>query len=336
MKNLEENLYNSFFSHIYIEEDAMNHPNTLKIINKFKNSKIIKISHYKDVFSRKNQDFPSQKKSQNLILAIKKDHLIYKGASVCEDFGNKNFYYTSSIMNCIYDCEYCYLQGMYTSANIVIFVNIEDIFNEVSKLLNKFPVYLCISYDTDLLAFENILGYTRKWINFAKNNKNLTIELRTKSANINAIADIPSIDNFILAWTLSPDFIIKNYEHRTASLDRRLENIKIAQDLNWNIRLCFDPMIYIKNYKKYYKELIEKTFSVINKDKICEISIGVFRVSSEYLKIIRKQRYDSPIVNFPFVTNNKVCSYNKNLINEMTTYLNNLILNYVPKHKIFI
>lgn len=336
MKSLKENLYNPFFSHIYVEEGALNHPNTQKILSKFINSKIIKISHYKDVFSRGNQNFPIQKKCPSLILAIKKDHLIYKGASVCEDFGNEHFYYTSSIMNCIYDCEYCYLQGMYTSAHIVIFVNIEDIFNEVTKLLNKFPVYLCISYDTDLLGFENILGYTRKWINFAREHKNLTIELRTKSANINSIADINPIDNFILAWTLSPSNIIKSYEHRTASLEKRLENIRIAQNLNWNVRLCFDPMIYIKDYKKYYKELIEKTFSIVDRDKISQISIGVFRVSSEYLKKIRKQRYDSAIVNFPFVTNNKVCSYDEKLITEMTSYLRSLLINYVQQSKIFI
>ena len=47
---------------------------------------------------------------------------------------------------------------MYPSGNLVIFINIEDIFAELETLLAKHPVYLCVSYDTDLLALENIAG----------------------------------------------------------------------------------------------------------------------------------------------------------------------------------
>ena len=59
-------------------------------------------------------------------------------------------------MNCIYDCEYCYLKGMYQSAHLVIFVNLEDIFAEVKKIIAQHEMYLCVSYDTDLLALEEI------------------------------------------------------------------------------------------------------------------------------------------------------------------------------------
>ena len=52
------------------------------------------------------------------------------------------FDYTSCMMNCVFDCEYCYLKGMYPSGNVVLFVNLDDIFDEVYKLLQKHP---CIS-----------------------------------------------------------------------------------------------------------------------------------------------------------------------------------------------
>ncbi|NSW91737.1 MAG: hypothetical protein HPY74_13895 [Firmicutes bacterium] len=205
LQKLNKNLFNPCFSHIYIEKKALNHPNTKKILEHFREAEIIEINHYKDVFSRSNQNYSLHKNSLKLILAVKKEKLIYNGAQVCEDFGNIHFYYTSTMMNCIYDCEYCYLQGMYTTANIVIFVNIEDFFSEVENLLREHSVYLCISYDTDILAFENVIGYGRKWIDFAKKHENLKIEIRTKSANFKAIEDIDAQENVILAWTLSPD-----------------------------------------------------------------------------------------------------------------------------------
>ena len=35
------------------------------------------------------------------------------------------------MLNCIYDCKYCFLQGMFRSANFVIFVNYESFMNEI-------------------------------------------------------------------------------------------------------------------------------------------------------------------------------------------------------------
>lgn len=334
--SLDKSLFNPAFSHIYIEKQALDYPNTKKILEHFSKAEIILINHYKDIFSRSHQNYSLQNKSPNLILAVKKDNLIYEGAKVCEDFGNNNFYYTSTMMNCIYDCEYCYLQGMYTSANIVVFVNIEDIFNEVLKLLNKHSVYLCISYDTDILAFENIIGYGRKWIEFAKEHDNLKIELRTKSANFKAIEDIASKDNIILAWTLSPDKVIREYENRTPSLKDRLLSIKQAINKGWKVRLCFDPMLYIKDWEKSYSDLIETTIKEIPIEKIYDISIGTFRVSKDYLKKMRKQRFDSIILNYPYETADGVCSYDSNLTESMFNYIYELIKKYVPEEKIYV
>ena len=125
---------NNRFSHIYVEKKILDNKNTLEILSKFRDAKIIEIDNYKEVFSSNNQDFHLQKLGQNLILASNKPNMIYEGAVVCEDFENDNFYYTSSIINCIYDCEYCYLQGVYSSGNIVIFVDIEKVFEEVEEL----------------------------------------------------------------------------------------------------------------------------------------------------------------------------------------------------------
>lgn len=336
MKNLKENLYNPHFSHIYVEKEALNHPNTKKILEHFNKAKIIEIDHYKDVFSRGKQKYNMQKNSIKMILAVKKDNLIYEGAKVCEDFGNSHFYYTSTMMNCIYNCEYCYLQGMYSSANVVVFVNIEDILKKVESLLKKHPVYLCISYDTDILAFENVLGYGRKWIEFTKKHKDLNIELRTKSANFKAIEDLEPPQNMILAWTLSPKEIIKNYEKRTPSLELRIASIKTAIDKGWKVRVCFDPMLYTKKWKEYYRKLIEKVFNEIPKDKVYDVSIGVFRVSKDYLKIMRKNRKDSVILNYPYKVEDGVCSYPEELSKEMTQYLYDLIKKYISEEKIYI
>ena len=89
------------FSHIYVEDDALNYPLSKEILGRLKGSHIIKIKHYKDIFNRAGQDFLLQKQSRSLILSVNRNEKIYPGARVCQSFGNDNFYYTSNIMNCL-------------------------------------------------------------------------------------------------------------------------------------------------------------------------------------------------------------------------------------------
>jgi spore photoproduct lyase len=336
LNDLKSSLYNPFFSHIYIESEAMEHPNTKDILSRFPASVLVEIKHYKDVFCRGHQDYRLQKNSPSLILAVKHNHLVYEGAPVCQSFGNKNFYYTSSVMNCIYDCEYCYLQGMYPSANMVVFVNLEDIFLEVEALLKKHPVYLCISYDTDLLAMEHILGFAEKWFAFVARHPDLVIELRTKSAGFSALEKLQPLENVILAWTLSPRDVIRSYEHRTPSLDQRLICVRKTMEKGYPVRLCFDPIIYCGNWKYAYEGLIDTVFSAIPADQVLDTGIGVFRMPGDYLKQIRKQRMNSAPVQYPFENDNGIYHYSEKLTKEMVAFVHTLLRQRISEDKIFV
>ena len=337
INNKNSNLFNNRFSYIYIEKKILNNKNTLEILSKFKDVKIIEIDNYKEVFSSNNQDFHLQKLGQKLILASNKSNMIYEGAVVCESFENDNFYYTSSIINCIYDCEYCYLQGVYSSGNIVIFVDIEKVFEEVEELYNKLKtLYLCVSYDTDLLAIENICGFSEKWYYFIENKKDLKIELRTKSGNIDKFLNLKPLDNFIIAFTLSPENIALKNEKYTASFKNRVKAIKELQEKGWKVRICFDPLIYSDNFEKNYSEMIEYLFSEIDSEKIIDISIGVFRISKEYLKKMRNQNQNSEILYYPFECIDGVYTYSDKTKSYMINFIKEQFLKYININKIYI
>lgn len=327
---------NNRFSHIYVEKKILDNKNTLEILSRFRDAKIIEIDNYKEVFSSNNQDFHLQKLGQNLILASNKPNMIYEGAVVCEDFENDNFYYTSSIINCVYDCEYCYLQGVYSSGNIVIFVDIEKVFEEVEELYNKLKsLYLCVSYDTDLLAIENICSFSEKWYNFIKDKKDLKIELRTKSGNIDKFLNLDVLDNFIIAFTLSPEEIALKNEKYTASFKNRVKAIKELQNKGWKVRICIDPLIYTDDFEKNYSEMIEYLFSEIDKNRVIDVSIGVFRTSKEYLKKMRNQNKKSEILYYPFECVNGVYTYSDKLKSYMIDFIKEQFLKYINIEKIY-
>ena len=103
------------FSHIYIEERAVPYQWAQKVLNRFPEATVIRVGDYKELFARTGQNYRLQKAAMNLILAAKKDRFLYPGSPNAQSFGLKNFHYNALILNCLYDCAYCYLQGMYPS-----------------------------------------------------------------------------------------------------------------------------------------------------------------------------------------------------------------------------
>jgi len=335
LKSLKEDYYNGFFSHVYVEKAVWDHPRTQAILAKLPSAKVIEIGHYKDVFCRSRQSSALQHRSQNLILAAKQGTLIYQGAPVCQSFGNDHFYYTSCMMNCIFDCEYCYLKGMYPSANVVIFVNLEDIFAKAERMLQEHPMYLCVSYDTDLLALESMIGYGREWCSFTRKHENLKIEIRTKCANKSYARNVPSVSGVIYAFTLSPQAVIDACEHGTPSLAERLSFAARLLKAGCMVRLCFDPMIYLPHWKEHYGEMIEQTAAVVDLTEIMDVSVGSFRISQDYLKKMRKQEPDSAVVWFPFQNENGFYHYPNELMEQMELFLIERLEEKISREKIF-
>lgn len=237
-----------------------------------------------------------QKNSPKLILALRKDNFLYEGAPVCERFGHDRFYYATQMMNCLYNCAYCYLQTQYPSANVVAFVNPEEYFTAVEAAL---PAYVSISYDADILALEHIFGYVEEWADFARSHKKLTLEVRTKSVNFKAIAHVPPAENMILAWTLSPQSQINEYEDGTPSLSARIESAKAAIKKGWTVRLCLDPILKPQQGKgqtgtnnSLELEKLKETLKSQLPD--AEIITGSFRMSGSQYKKLRKLRPELP------------------------------------------
>lgn len=327
------------FSHVYIEEGAETFPLTKRILERLSHATRVSISNYKDVFARSGQNFQLQKQSPKLILACKKDNHIYRGSMASQDFGYRNFYYNSLLLNCVYNCDYCYLQGMYPSGNMVVFVNEEDFYRATRVAIRdrpfpEEPLYLCISYDTDLLAYESVVPYTSRFIEFTRANKDLVIEIRTKSANWRALETIEPSERCILAWTLSPPEVASQYEKLTPSPSLRIQAIKQCLERGWPVRLCFDPVLKIRNWESVYRSFFDDVFKHLPAAKIRDVSLGVFRMNADYFKRMKKQRTDSDILYYPFENSQSFVSYPTEERLEIVETLKAKLMDYLPSEKI--
>ncbi len=333
--------YQSKFSHIYVEDQVKDLALSKLVLKQFNSSEIIQIRHYKDVFNRSNQDFQLQKRTMKLILAKKTEPLLYPATDMVQDYKNKNSFYNTPALNCLYNCEYCFLQGMYPSGHLVLFANENDFFKAIDKQLLKLedptkPMIVSISYNTDLMAMENLFPIISRWIDFAKSKENLIIEIRTKSALFNSLKNIAPSKNVILSWTLSPKNICDEFEKFTPSLDMRMKAVKSALDNGWDVRLCFDPILVLDDWEKTYCLFIDQVMNKINYNKLRDITLGVFRMNKDYFNRIKKSGLKSRLYYEDYAKSLGTITLEEDLKKAVIKTMKNKIIEYLPVEKVMI
>ena len=335
---------------IYIEDQVRDYEITKDILLRFSGLPSITVRHYKDVFNRPHQNQSWQKMQPALILAKKEKPFFYEGPDICQNFGCSRFYYTSVFLNCRFDCEYCYLQGMYPSSDIVIFVNCDDFAKSLYHLLdeaNDEKVFIAASYDTDLLSFQDTypyLNYFHSLINhFSKPigkqstfhiDEKLIFEVRTKSAGTRFFRENAPLSSFVFAFSIAPQEIIDLYEKRTPSLNARLAAIRSAQDNGHPVRICFDPVFIHDNLLTYYEPFFLQVFSEINPDMIIDISYGFFRMNKEFFDRIAKKRTTSALFLEEF-KKSKIITYEEEKREVVTQQHLDILTRFVERDKIF-
>lgn len=320
---------------LYIEEEALNNERALNIEKKLKYESKIICKNYREIFNPKNQNFRIQKDQPSIILAIKKKNLILQAPENFNIGFSKNYYF-SHMLNCIYDCNYCFLQGMFNSAHYVIFVNYDDFLLNIKNKLNKSSDDICFfsGYDCDSLALEDITGFMEYFLEkFIKLN-NGTLEIRSKSTNIKSIKKYDPSNNIVPAFSLNPEYSIKSHEHNTPKLINRIKAINELQDLGWNIGIRFDPFIWygeLSEMSVFFKEI----FRSIDKKRIHSVTIGNFRMPNSYLKRMVKISPTDPYILEKHINQILPSESGNNAESKITT-IKEKISEFVDNSKIFV
>ena len=319
---------------LYIEKDVLNEKRTLEIQKRLKFDNIIICNSYQEVFNVKNQNFRIQKRNPSIIIARKKKNFLLEAP---KDFsiGYKNNYYFSHMLNCLYDCKYCYLQGMFNSANYVIFINYNDFFEQIKKKVESSSESFCFfsGYDCDSLAFEEYTGFVKFFLDKFREIKNSVLEIRSKSTNIKCLLNTKPTSNVIPAFSLNSNEQINTLEYKTPRLNNRIDAIRKLQNIGWNIGLRFDPFIWM-NEEKNIKFFLRDIFSSLNTKRIHSVTIGNFRMPKGYLKrILKINNNDSFLLeNYLRQDYNMLEDNNK----SGKDILKNIMSSFVDKSKIYL
>ncbi len=288
------------FDKIFIERDFVSNNQVNLIISKFPKAKITVIEKIEDIFNRVKKPYLQKNETLNLFLGEKRGQLVKEAPDAYGLSGEPHYYFIHAY-NCIYECNYCYLQGYFNSPDIVLFLNHRDICNEIEKVTEEctqkgLTPWFHAGEFSDSLALTHITGELEIYHELFSRLPNAKLELRTKSANIKALLELAPKKNIITTFSLSPADKIKKNDLQTPSLKARLKAIEKLSAVGHPIGIHFDPVVYDDDFKEKYRELISELFKSLPAEKLEYISVGVVRFTKDVFHQVKKNYPESELL----------------------------------------
>lgn len=285
---------------VYLENSIAQHPRALDIISKLKAEPIL-IDRYDEIWGQSKKPYLQKRDKLNLFLARKKGQLIKEAPDAYGQSGEPHFYFIHAY-NCIYECQYCYLQGYFNTPDIVLFINHEEIIAEMEKILSQNPgkkVWFHAGEFSDSLALTHITGELEIYHEFCNRNPNAIIELRTKSVNAKALEKLSPLPNLIVSFSLSPEKLAKKIDLKTPSVEARIKTMQQLHQNGFKIAAHFDPMIYTESFEEEYALLLDRMKDL--NSHLVYLSLGVVRFTKDVYREVERNYPDSLIHSTPMI-----------------------------------
>lgn len=321
---------------IYIEDEIAEHPRAREIVARLPKARRVACQRYGEVFNRRAQSFRLQKRRPSLILARKFDRFVLAAPAGYGIGSERNFYF-SHMLNCLYDCRYCFLQGMYRSAHFVVFVNYEDFFQQIEELATKDAeeTFFFSGYDCDSLAFDKVTGFVSHALPWFRRLPQAWLELRTKSTQIDALLATEPLLNVVVAFSFTPEAVSQALEHKVPSVERRIAAMARLAERGWRLGLRFDPLMHCQDFKARYRQLFAQVFASVDGSTLHSVSFGPFRLPIDFFRTLERLYPEEPLVAGPFERRGGMVSYRAALEQEMVGACQELLLEHVPPEIFF-
>jgi len=325
------------FDRLYIEEAVRDHERTVALLDRYPKAERIYCERYGEIFNPNRQNFRLQKQRPSLILAEKRGKRVLP-TPPDYGLGADSHYYFSHMLNCLYDCRYCFLQGMYQSANYVLFVNFEDFQSDIQATAQSEPdrqYFFFSGYDCDSLAMDGVTGFAQSFLPIFADLPNAWLELRTKSVNVQPLIDRTPIPNAVTAFSLNPEPIAKSIEHRAPPLEARLRAIDKLVSAGWKIGLRFDPLIHFEDCLPTYSTFIDAVFERVPENAIHSVTLGSFRSPKGVFKKMEALYPEEPLFMGNLALDNGMVAYRSDIENELFGTARDRILQHIDPKRFF-
>lgn len=221
-----------------------------------------------------------------------------------------------AVESCGFDCSYCSIQSFYNEGKIGFDKNFASKLKNLKLDSNK-TYHIGTGQSSDSLMWGNRHGILEALFEFARKNTNVILELKTKSDNISYLLKNSVPKNILCTWSINTLTIIKNEEHLSASLKKRIECARKLADKGVLVGFHFHPIVVYENYLLEYKEVINTLLKNFKTSEVALVSLGTLTFIKPVIKRLRERNFKSKILQMPMVNAGGKQSYPLHVKEEM-------------------
>jgi spore photoproduct lyase len=285
---------------VIIEDSVKDSPVTLNLLERI--PKNTPVEYREDLSSLLKGSGCSSDKGK--ILVLKNRGRFVKPCPGSKGYICCGYYILHLALNCPLSCSYCILQSYLNTPYIIIYANIEDLFEELEGFIKKGKrgIYRIGTGEfTDSLVLDHLIDYVRMVVPFFSSSSNAILELKSKSVAIDGLSKLKNRERIVVSWSLNTPQIIEKEEFRTATLEERIEAAHFSETMGYKLGFHFDPLISYPGWEKDYQEVIGKLFERIDRRNICWISLGCLRFIPSLKKVMQSRFPRTRILNEEFI-----------------------------------
>jgi spore photoproduct lyase len=195
-------------------------------------------------------------------------------------------------VGCPLDCTYCVLQGYVNTPAVTLFVNVEDLVDELRNAWAAHP-YRVWRVGTgefgDSLALDALSGLNERLIPLFAGRGQAVLEIKSKWAGVEELLSLGPNPQVIFAWSINPEEVIRGEERFTAPLKKRLQAAARAAAAGFRLAFHFDPLIYFPGWDEAYRRTVAVLAEAVPAAAIAWVSLGALRFLPAMRRLIQRR-----------------------------------------------
>lgn len=210
----------------------------------------------------------------------------------------------NNALNCTFGCDYCILQAYLEEPRLVFYTNWEEMQEQLEQTALLFPkrkYRIGTGELSDSLYLDPITHFSRAIVPFFGLQKNMIVELKSKSPYIDNLEELDHRGHSVIAWSLAPEYVIKRHEVWASSLEQRLQAAKQVTQWGYPVAFHFDPIINYHDWKSGYASVVDELFSAVDPANIVWISLGAFRFTKKLAQIMTQDKRKASLLHQEFI-----------------------------------
>jgi len=152
-----------------------------------------------------------------------------------------------------------------------VMMNMEEFAERLDSWIEQCPVQTLFQYDnfTDTVCFEPEYGGAKLLVDYFARKPGRALELYVgKSDHVDWMLDYDHRGHTVCCWSVSAATQSRRFEHRSATMEDRIESMRKCQQAGYAVRVRFSPIIPVRGWEAESREMIRLLFSRVSPDVV--------------------------------------------------------------------